>query len=96
MPDGGRAGKVTGAELAAELHAKNQRDAKKYAALGQQQTGHGAETVRRVITAACCICWMICCSKHKRTACCTSFSALQQAYSVAAGSSFSTGTKMHA
>lgn len=46
MPDGGRAGKVTGAELAAELQAKKKKDAKQFAALGQQLTGHGAETVR--------------------------------------------------
>ena len=45
MPDGGRAGKVTGTELAAELQAKKQKDAKQFAALGQQLTGHGAETV---------------------------------------------------
>ena len=45
MPDGGRAGKVTGAELAAELQAKKRKDAKQFAALGQQLTGHGAETV---------------------------------------------------
>ena len=49
MPDGGRAGKVTGAELAAELQAKKQRDAKEFASLGQQLTGHGAETVRNVL-----------------------------------------------
>ena len=55
MPDGGRAGKVTGAELAAELQAKKQKEAKEFAALGQQLTGHGAETVRRVITTACCM-----------------------------------------
>ena len=79
MPDGGRAGKVTGAELAAELQAKKQKDAKDFAALGQQLTGHGAETVRRVATTACYICWMICSSDHKTTACCNSFPALQQA-----------------
>lgn len=45
MPDGGRAGKVTGAELAAELQAKAMKDAKQFAAMGQQLTGHGAETV---------------------------------------------------
>ncbi|KAL3157471.1 hypothetical protein ABBQ32_011936 [Trebouxia sp. C0010 RCD-2024] len=47
MPDGGRAGKVTGTELAAELQAKKQKDAKQFAALDQQLTGHGAETVYR-------------------------------------------------
>lgn len=60
MPDGGRAGKVTGAELAAELQAKKQIDAKKYAALGQQLTGHGAETVRRAVTTACYTCCVVC------------------------------------
>lgn len=49
MPDGGRAGKVTGTELAAELQAKKQKDAKQFAALDQQLTGHGAETVRDLL-----------------------------------------------
>ena len=66
MPDGGRAGKVTGAELAAELQAKKQKDAKQFAALGQQLTGHGAETVRHDVTTVCHICWTVCCSDIRR------------------------------
>lgn len=45
MPDGSRAGQVTGSELAAELKAKAQREAKQFAALGTQLTGRGADTV---------------------------------------------------
>ena len=45
MPDGGRAGQVTGSELAAELKAKAQREAKQFAELGVQLTGRGADTV---------------------------------------------------
>ncbi|DBA86072.1 hypothetical protein WJX77_002076 [Trebouxia sp. C0004] len=47
MPDGGRAGQVTGSELAAELKAKAQREAKQFAELGVQLTGRGADTVYR-------------------------------------------------
>jgi len=46
MPDGSRAGQVSGSELAAELKAKAQREAKQFAALGTQLTGRGADTVR--------------------------------------------------
>ena len=45
MPDGGRAGQVTGSELAAELQAKAKREAKQFAALGTSVTGRGADTV---------------------------------------------------
>lgn len=45
MPDGSRAGQVTGSELAAELKVKAQRDAKQFAELGAQLTGRGADTV---------------------------------------------------
>ena len=45
MPDGGRAGQVTGSDLAAELKAKAQREAKQFAELGVQLTGRGADTV---------------------------------------------------
>jgi len=45
MPDGGKAGQVTGSELAAELKAKAQREAKQFAELGVQLTGRGADTV---------------------------------------------------
>ena len=45
MPDGGRAGQITGSELAAELNAKAQREAKQFAELGVQLTGRGADTV---------------------------------------------------
>ena len=57
MPDGGRAGKVTGAELAAELQAKTQREAKQYAALDQQLTGHGADTVQHLCHTLLWCCW---------------------------------------
>lgn len=57
MPDGGRAGKVTGAELAAELQAKTKREAKQYAALDQQLTGHNAETVRHLLSQTMCF-WL--------------------------------------
>ena len=45
MPDGGRAGKVTGSELAAELQAKAKQEAKQFAMLGTHLTGQGADTV---------------------------------------------------
>lgn len=45
MPDGGRAGQVTGSELAAELKAKAKKEAKQFAELGVQLTGRGADTV---------------------------------------------------
>lgn len=86
MPDGGRAGKVTGAELAAELQAKKQKDAKQFAALGQQLTGHGAETVRCKPTPACHTCWMVILLTHDTS---SSYSALPQPDSVGAASSFS-------
>ena len=45
MPDGSRAGKVTGQQLAAELEAKAAKEAADFAAMGVQVTGRGAETV---------------------------------------------------
>lgn len=45
MADGGRAGKVTGQELAAEMQAKAVKEAADFAAMGAQVTGHGAQTV---------------------------------------------------
>lgn len=46
MADGGRAGKVTGQELAAEMAAKAAKEAADFAAMGIQVTGRGAQTVR--------------------------------------------------
>lgn len=45
MADGGRAGKVTGEQLAAEMQAKAAKDAADFAAMGVQMTGRGAGTV---------------------------------------------------
>ena len=45
MADGGRAGKVTGQQLAAEMEAKAAKEAADFAAMGVQVTGRGAQTV---------------------------------------------------
>lgn len=64
MADGGRAGKVTGQQLAAEMQAKAAREAADFAAMGAHVTGHGAQTV--------CVLWFaaILCADSTTKPCC--------------------------